>query len=314
MTRAARAAPGIADSDRNGATPYSIGRPDLELRDADRARSRDASTIVRALLQQRRGEKFRRQPSSRARLARSSPARRSEPIAVIRGLVRKNRARDRKLRPMQPCGRLQTCGRPRSASTCTGAGQLNAALMHACDIRVCHGLFERVPSEVEALQPNNTACNGSEDDLTKEAQHMALAEAMLIVLVIGDFASTFFYHVPQHLWFTLHLRTHHDRKRSYWDHAVLSTNREVLLDGFLGAVPYLIVAALVWQLSWPGAVAWVWCSGSYMSGGAIRRSWGGRLPPGCWRSPAPPSNRPPRGPRRPSPKPRYRVWRYLSLL
>ena len=83
---------------------------------------------------------------------------------------------------------------------------------------------------------------------------MALAEAMLIVLLVGDFASTFFYHVPQHLWFTLHLRTHHDRRRSYWDHAVLSTNWEVLMDGLLGAVPYLIVAAFVWKISWPGAL------------------------------------------------------------
>ena len=83
---------------------------------------------------------------------------------------------------------------------------------------------------------------------------MALALAALIVLVVGDFASTFFYHVPQHLWFTLHLRTHHDRKRSYWDHAVLSFNHEVLLDGFLGAVPYLIIASLVWRISWPGAL------------------------------------------------------------
>ncbi|HUA08193.1 MAG TPA: hypothetical protein VMA98_02895 [Candidatus Acidoferrales bacterium] len=83
---------------------------------------------------------------------------------------------------------------------------------------------------------------------------MALVLAMLIVLVVGDFASTFFYHVPQHLWFTLHLRTHHDRRRSYWDHAVLSTNGEVLLDGVLGAVPYLVVAAFCWQLSWEGAL------------------------------------------------------------
>ena len=83
---------------------------------------------------------------------------------------------------------------------------------------------------------------------------MALAAAALIVLVVGDFASTFFYHVPQHLWFTLHLRTHHDRRRSYWDHAVLSFNLEVLLDGILGAVPYLLVAALVWRISWPGAL------------------------------------------------------------
>lgn len=83
---------------------------------------------------------------------------------------------------------------------------------------------------------------------------MALAAAALIVLVVGDFASTFFYHVPQHLWFTLHLRTHHDRRRSYWDHAVLSFSGEVLLDGILGAVPYLLVAAFVWRISWPGAL------------------------------------------------------------
>lgn len=78
--------------------------------------------------------------------------------------------------------------------------------------------------------------------------------AALIVLVVGDFASTFFYHVPQHLWFTLHLRTHHDRKRSYWDHAVLSRDPAIVLDGVLGALPYLAVAALVWRFSWEGTL------------------------------------------------------------
>uniref|UniRef100_E6PEY8 Fatty acid hydroxylase domain-containing protein n=1 Tax=mine drainage metagenome TaxID=410659 RepID=E6PEY8_9ZZZZ len=78
--------------------------------------------------------------------------------------------------------------------------------------------------------------------------------ALLIVLVIGDLGSTFFYHVPQHLWFTLHLRTHHDRRRSYWDHAVLSRDPAILLDGILGALPYLIVAAAVARLSWQGAI------------------------------------------------------------
>ena len=66
--------------------------------------------------------------------------------------------------------------------------------------------------------------------------------ALTVTLVAGDFGSTFFYHVPQHLWFTLHLRTHHDRRRPYFDHAVLSVEPAVLLDGFLGAVPYLVVA------------------------------------------------------------------------
>ena len=76
----------------------------------------------------------------------------------------------------------------------------------------------------------------------------------IVVLIAGDFASTFLYHVPQHLWFTLHLRTHHDRRRSYWDHAVLSRDPAVMLDGFLGALPYLIVAALLLRLSWQGAL------------------------------------------------------------
>lgn len=78
--------------------------------------------------------------------------------------------------------------------------------------------------------------------------------AALVVLVVGDFASTFFYHVPQHLWFRLHLRTHHDNRRSYADHAVLSTDPQILLDGFLGAVPYLFVAGWVWHLSAAGAL------------------------------------------------------------
>ncbi len=79
--------------------------------------------------------------------------------------------------------------------------------------------------------------------------------AMLIVLVVGDFGSTFFYHVPQHVWGKLHLRTHHDRRRSYWDHAVLSRDPQVLLDGFLGAVPYMLVAVLASFVSVYGAVA-----------------------------------------------------------
>jgi hypothetical protein len=79
--------------------------------------------------------------------------------------------------------------------------------------------------------------------------------AMLIVLLAGDFASTFFYHVPQHVWGKLHLRTHHDRRRSYWDHAVLSRDPAVLLDGFLGAVPYIVLAIACSAISVVGAVA-----------------------------------------------------------
>ncbi|MGH7729288.1 MAG: fatty acid hydroxylase [Vulcanimicrobiaceae bacterium] len=66
--------------------------------------------------------------------------------------------------------------------------------------------------------------------------------SLAVILIVGDLASTFLYHVPQHLWFKLHLRTHHDRTRSYWDHAVISKDPEVMLDGFLGAVPYIAIA------------------------------------------------------------------------
>ncbi len=84
---------------------------------------------------------------------------------------------------------------------------------------------------------------------------LSFLAAMLIVLLVGDFASTFFYHVPQHVWGKLHLRTHHDRRRSYWDHAVISRDLGVMLDGFLGAVPYIIVAVFCFKLSIAGAAA-----------------------------------------------------------
>jgi hypothetical protein len=76
----------------------------------------------------------------------------------------------------------------------------------------------------------------------------------LVVLIAGDFASTFLYHVPQHAWFTLHLRTHHDRRRPYLDHAVLSFDPWVVLDGALGALAYLAIAALVARVTWQGAL------------------------------------------------------------
>jgi hypothetical protein len=83
---------------------------------------------------------------------------------------------------------------------------------------------------------------------------MLFVTALILTLLVGDFGSTFFYHVPQHLWFTLHLRTHHDRRRPYFDHAVLSTDPAVVLDGVLGAIPYIIVAGLLWRVSWSGAL------------------------------------------------------------
>jgi hypothetical protein len=69
--------------------------------------------------------------------------------------------------------------------------------------------------------------------------------SLAVVLIAGDFASTFLYHVPQHIWGKLHLRTHHDNTRSFWDHAIVSRDPLILLDGLLGALPYFAVAALL---------------------------------------------------------------------
>jgi hypothetical protein len=136
---------------------------------------------------------------------------------------------------------------------------------------------------------------------------MLFITALIVTLVVGDFGSTFFYHVPQHLWFTLHLRTHHDRRRPYFDHAVLSTDPAVLLDGFLGAVPYMVVAGLLWRLSWAG-------TGS--ASRLVAAHYGAGLAnPGLGPHPlAPAWSRPSRGPRRAPPKPRIGVWRHLPLL
>lgn len=83
---------------------------------------------------------------------------------------------------------------------------------------------------------------------------MLMLLVALAVLIAGDCASTFLYHVPQHAWFKLHLRTHHDRRRSYLDHAVISLDPALLLDGALGALPYLAIAGIAARIDWKGAL------------------------------------------------------------
>lgn len=73
-----------------------------------------------------------------------------------------------------------------------------------------------------------------------------------LILFLGDLGSTFFYHVPQHVFGRLHARTHHANKQTFQHYAVLRWNFDVLLDGILGAIPYLIIAALFWNISWHG--------------------------------------------------------------
>jgi hypothetical protein len=75
-----------------------------------------------------------------------------------------------------------------------------------------------------------------------------------LLLIAGDFLSTFIYHVPEHAFGRFHVGVHHGKKRDFFHYAVLSRHPLVMLDGFLGAVPYLLVAPLAWQVSPLGAV------------------------------------------------------------
>ncbi|MBO3462556.1 fatty acid desaturase family protein [Aetokthonos hydrillicola Thurmond2011] len=69
----------------------------------------------------------------------------------------------------------------------------------------------------------------------------AIATAWLL-LFFGDLLSTFIYHVPEHVFGSLHLKTHHSAKKAFRHYAILLLDTQVLLDGILGALPYLFVA------------------------------------------------------------------------
>jgi hypothetical protein len=68
-----------------------------------------------------------------------------------------------------------------------------------------------------------------------------------LLLVLGDFLSTFCYHVPEHVFGSLHLKTHHSAKKTFRHYAILTFKVQVLLDGLLGALPYLLVAIALWS-------------------------------------------------------------------
>jgi hypothetical protein len=75
-----------------------------------------------------------------------------------------------------------------------------------------------------------------------------------LLLVGGDFLSTFCYHIPEHVFGRLHLTTHHSSKKTFRHYAILSINFWVLLDGLLGALPYLLLAGIFWALSPAGVI------------------------------------------------------------
>ncbi|BAY62581.1 hypothetical protein NIES22_26550 [Calothrix brevissima NIES-22] len=82
----------------------------------------------------------------------------------------------------------------------------------------------------------------------------AIAVAWLL-LFFGDFLSTFVYHVPEHVFGSLHLKTHHSWKKDFRHYAILTLNTQVLLDGILGALPYLLMALILWSFSPIGVIS-----------------------------------------------------------
>jgi hypothetical protein len=75
-----------------------------------------------------------------------------------------------------------------------------------------------------------------------------------LVLFLGDFFSTFCYHVPEHVFGSLHLKTHHSAKQTFRHYAILTATSHVLLDGILGALPYLAIAVPLWFYSPAGTI------------------------------------------------------------
>ncbi|MGC1306258.1 MAG: sterol desaturase [Phormidesmis sp.] len=69
------------------------------------------------------------------------------------------------------------------------------------------------------------------------------------LLLAGDFMSTFIYHVPEHAFGRLHCRVHHEKKQTFQHYAVLSKQPLVMLDGLLGALPYILLAVMLWSFS-----------------------------------------------------------------
>ncbi|MGF1568274.1 MAG: sterol desaturase family protein [Nodosilinea sp.] len=69
------------------------------------------------------------------------------------------------------------------------------------------------------------------------------------LLLLGDFLATFAYHVPEHVFGKFHAIVHHSPNRSFVRYAIRTRTPVALIDGFLGAFPYLILIPFLWPFS-----------------------------------------------------------------
>ncbi len=83
---------------------------------------------------------------------------------------------------------------------------------------------------------------------------LAAVAVAVTLLLFGDFLSTFFYHVPEHVFGKFHTLIHHSKNRSFLHYAVLHRDPWALLDGCLGALPYFVFIPWLWQLSPIGTI------------------------------------------------------------
>ena len=77
---------------------------------------------------------------------------------------------------------------------------------------------------------------------------------VFLLLLLGDFLSTFLYHVPEHVFGKFHILVHHGKNRSFLHYAVLTKNPLVVLDGILGALPYFVFIPWFWRISPVGTI------------------------------------------------------------
>lgn len=76
----------------------------------------------------------------------------------------------------------------------------------------------------------------------------------VVLLILGDFLATFGYHVPEHVFGKFHGIVHHSPHRSFVRYAIRTRTPAALIDGFLGAFPYLVLIPILWPWSPAGVV------------------------------------------------------------
>lgn len=110
---------------------------------------------------------------------------------------------------------------------------------------------------------------------------MVVFKVLLITflyLLIGDFISTFFYHVPEHIFGKFHAIVHHSPNRSFIRYAIISRKPLVLIAGFLSAFPYLLLIPIFGLISPTGMI-----TGLILA--LVHVEWR-HLPEEAWKTPA----------------------------